>query len=184
MDKLKTPSRAVPAALLLAVLTLAACDKPKPRVVPPDPMAAAPPPPAPVAPPKDGISAGLARRSEFPAFYLDRVGAALDPMNKKPAATSGDAPIVLDGFGFDPVAKAPAKGVDLVIDGKAYAAAYGVSRMDVASYFKVPGLVATGYSATLPAGALAKGPHAVAVRVIAADGKGYFESPKIAFTVN
>jgi len=54
----------------------------------------------------------------------------------------------------------------------------------VASYFKVPGLTATGYTATLPAGSLAKGPHAVTVRVIAADGQGYFESPRIAFTVN
>ncbi len=105
-------------------------------------------------------------------------------MNRQPAATPADAPITLNGFGFDPVAKVPAKGVDLVIDGKAYAATYGGSRPDVARYFKAPGLVLTGYTMTLPAGALAKGPHAVIVRVIAADGAGYFESAPAPFTAN
>ena len=172
------------AVAAVAALALAACDNPKPRQVPPDPMAAAPPPAAPVALPRAGISAGRPKRPEFPAFFLDRIGAAADPMNKQPAATPGDRPIALDGFGFDPVANVPALGVDLVIDGKAYATAYGASRPDVASYFKVPALDATGYTATLPAGTLAKGAHSIVVRVIAADGKGYFEAPAIAFTVN
>ena len=170
---------------VLAALSLAACDNPKPRHVPPDPMAAAQPPlDAVIAPPEDGATEGLARRTEVAVFYLDRVGAALDPLKNQPAGTPGDAPIVLNGFGFDPVAKAPAKGVDLAIDGKAYAAAYGGDREDVANYFKAPGLAATGYTLTLPAGFLVNGPHTVTVRVIAADGAGYFESPKIPFTVD
>lgn len=173
------------AVAVLATLALAACDNPKPRQVPPDPMAKALPPAAQaVGPPKDGTSDGLAKRTELAVFYLDRVGEALDPLNKQPAGTPGDAPIPFSGFGFDPVAKAPAKGVDVVIDGKAYAATYGGSREDVASYFKSPGLSATGYAVTLPAGFLVNGPHKVVVRVIAADGKGYFESPAIAFTVD
>jgi hypothetical protein len=143
-----------------------------------------PPPSAAIAPPKDGASEGLAKRTEFAAFYLDRVGEALDPANKQPAGTPGDAPILLSGFGFDPVAKTPAKGVDVVIDGKAYAASYGAAREDVANYFKSPGLTATGYTVTLPAGFLVNGPHKIAVRVIAADGTGYFESPPIPFTVD
>jgi hypothetical protein len=173
------------AAAVLALLALTACDNPKPRQVPPDPMARALPPPAgPIGPPKDGATPGLAKRTEVAAFYLDRVGEALDPLNKQPAGTPGDAPIQLSGFGFDPVAKAPAKGVDVVIDGKAYAATYGGARDDVANYFKTPGLSATGYTVTLPAGFMVNGPHKVAVRVIAADGKGYFESPAIPFTVD
>jgi hypothetical protein len=174
----------IQAVAALAALALAACDNPKPRQVPPDPMALAPPPLAPAAAPTDGMSAGLARRPEFPGFYLDRIGSAPDPVNKQPAVTSGAQPMVLDGFGFDPVAKVPAKGVDVVIDGKAYGTAYGQSRPDVASFHRVPALAPTGYAMTLPAGTLAKGPHTALVRVIAADGKGYFESPVINFTVN
>ena len=67
---------------------------------------------------------------------------------------------------------------------QAYAATYGGARDDVANYFKTPGLAATGYAVTLPAGFLVNGPHKVTVRVIAADGKGYFESPAIPFTVD
>jgi hypothetical protein len=90
---------------------------------------------------------------------------------------------VFTGFGFDPTAKAAARGVDVVVDGKTYGALYGHTRADVAVYFKIPGLTAVGYSLTLPPLTLAKGEHSVVVRVIAADGKGYFESPNFAFTV-
>ncbi len=128
--------------------------------------------------------AGPAAAPEFPGFYLDRVGSAPDPLNQQPAATAGAAPIMLSGFGFDPVAKLPAKGVDVAIDGKAYGTEYGRPREDVANFHKVPALTATGFAATLPADALAKGPHTATVRVIAADGKGYFESPAIPFQVN
>lgn len=173
------------AGLGLAAGALAGCDNPKPRVVPPDPMARALPRTATaVGPPKDGTSDGLARRTERAVFYLDRVGEAMDPLNKQPAGTPGDVPIAISGFGFDPAAKTPAKGVDVVIDGKAYAATYGGPRQDVANYFKSPGLAATGYALTLPAGFLVNGPHDIVVRVIAADAKGYFESPPIPFTVD
>ena len=173
------------AALILlgwAAVTLTACDKAKVRAVPPDPMAAAAPAPE-AGPPAAVLSAGLTKRPEFPGFYLDRAGAAPDPINRQPAVTPADQPIVLDGFGFDPVAKTPAKGVDVVVDGKAYGTTYGGPRQDVATYNKVPGLVPVGYRTTLPAGALAVGSHTVVVRVIAADGKAYFEGPPIAFQV-
>ncbi|MGH6963739.1 MAG: hypothetical protein ACREE0_04605 [Phenylobacterium sp.] len=172
------------AVAALALLTLAGCDNPKPRHVPPDPMAKAPAAAPAIAPPADGVTDGLAKRTEGAAFSLDRVGEALDPLNKQPAGTPGDAPIVLSGFGFDPVAKAPATGIEVAIDGKAYAATYGLTRADVGAYFKTPALAPTGFTVTLPAGFLINGPHQVAVRVIAADGKGYFESPQVPFTVD
>jgi hypothetical protein len=53
----------------------------------------------------------------------------------------------------------------------------------VARYFKTPTMTPVGYRVTLPADALAAGPHSLVVRVVAADGKGYFESPKVAFAV-
>ncbi len=181
---MKLRAIAASAVLCLAAGALAACDNPKPRHVPPDPMAIGPPPAQAVPPPKDGTSDGLARRTEAATFYLDQVGQARDPLNNQPAGTPGDAPILLSGFGFDAAAQAPGRGVEVVIDGKAYAAAYGLTREDVARYFKAPALSATGYAVTLPAGFLVVGPHRVAVRVIAADGKGYFESPNIPFTVD
>jgi hypothetical protein len=145
---------------------------------------AAPPPAAAPSLPLASATAGLPRLSAAPGFYLDRIGHASDPANKQPAVTPGGEPLVLDGFAFDPVAKAPAKAVDLVVDGKAYGATYGHARPDVAAFFKVPALAATGYKVTLPAGTLAKGAHSLAVRVVAAGGEGYFESRPFPFAVN
>lgn len=168
----------------VAVLALAGCDKPRPRTPPADPMALPAEAAAPtVAPAGEGLSGGLPKRPEFPGFYLDRVGDAPDPLNRQPAVTPVGQPIALDGFGFDPVAKVPARGVDVVVDGKAYGTTYGSPREDVATYTKVPGLVPVGYKTVLPAGTLAAGPHSVVVRVIAADGKAYFESPVVQFEV-
>jgi len=171
------------AALLLslAALAQAGCDKAKPRDLPPDPFAAGPAPAAPESAPGQGMSAGLARRAETAGFFVDHVGQAVDPLTRRPAVTAAGQPTVLDGFAFDPVAKAPARGVDLIVDGKAYGAAYGAARPDVAAFFKTPGLVTVGFKAVLPADVLKPGAHTAVVRVVAADGKGYFDSPTLAF---
>ncbi|HLZ76667.1 hypothetical protein [Phenylobacterium sp.] len=169
----------------LSLVGLSACEQGKPRHPPPDPMAVAPPADAAGGPAPAGVlSAGLPKRPEAAGFFLDRVGAAIDPRSRQPAVTPAGQATVFDGFGFDAPAKAPGKGVDLVVDGAAYGTVYGAARPDVASFFKAPALVNVGFKAVLPAGALAPGAHTVVVRVVAADGKGYFDSPTVAFTVN
>jgi hypothetical protein len=160
----------------------AGCDRGKTRHLPPDPFAT-PPPGAVAETPTGGLSAGLAKRAGTPGYFLDHIGAAVDPMNKPPAPLTTGAPMRLDGFAFDAVAKLPAKGVDVVIDGRAFGAHYGQPRPDVASYFKVPALTATGFATTLPPGTVAAGAHLASLRVVAADGKSYSESPQVAFTV-
>jgi hypothetical protein len=174
-------ARKLATAAALALLALSACDKAKPRQLPPDPFAAGPPPAAPEAAPGEGMSGGLVKRPQAAGFFLDHVGQATDPFNRRPAVTAAGQPAVLDGFGFDPVARAPAKGVDVIVDGKTYGTAYGAARADVAAFFKVPGLVNVGFKTTLPAGILAPGAHTAVVRVIAADGKGYYDSPVLPF---
>ncbi|HEX4713067.1 hypothetical protein [Phenylobacterium sp.] len=175
-------TRRILTAALMAPLALAACDRAKERRPPPDPFAAMPPE-ATSAPPTEGLSKGLTKRRELAGFSLDRAGAAQDPLNRRPAVTPADRPIRLEGFGFDPVAKAPAKGVDVVVDGKAYGTTYGRARQDVASYFKTPGLLNVGFTTTLPAATLPPGPHTAVVRVVATDGKGYYEGVPIRFEV-
>jgi hypothetical protein len=175
-------TRRILTAALMAALALAACDKPKPRPTPPDPFARLPPEEA-AALATEGLSKGLPRRPELGGFTLDHIGAAPDPLNRQPAVTAGDRPILLDGFGFDPVARTAGKGVDVVIDGKAYPTAYGRTRQDVVRFTRTPALANVGFATQLPAGALAQGPHIVVVRVVAADGKAYYESPSIHFEV-
>jgi hypothetical protein len=167
----------------MAVLALAACDKAKPRDLPPDPFATPPAPEGPVAPPSEGLSAGLPKRPEPATAFLDRVGQAVDPLGKPPAVTAAGVATVVEGFGFDALAKAPARGMDVVIDEKAYGTAYGGARPDVAAYFKNPALGPVGFRVVLPPEALAPGQHLARLRVVAVDGKGYFESRPVAFEV-
>lgn len=166
---------------VLAVLALTACDRPKPRTVPPDPMAA-PAATAVVPPPVEGRTATLVKRTEYPAAYLDHLGATTDPMKNRPAVTPAGAATRFDGFGYDGVAGAPAKGIEVVIDSTAYVAEYGQPRGDVIDFTKNPALGNTGYSLVLPAGALKPGAHTASVRVIASDGASYYEIPPIPFT--
>ena len=175
----------------VALAGLTACEQGKPRHPPPDPMAVAPPASA-AAPalaagagvtPSEPLSEGLSKRREVAGFFLDHAGAAVDPRSRQPAVTPAGQPTVFDGFGYDAVAKLPARGVDVVVDGKAYPAAYGAQRPDVAQFFKIPALINVGFKATLPAEALTPGAHLVLVRVVAADGKGYFDSPAVPFMV-
>jgi hypothetical protein len=174
---------ALAAVAALGALTLAGCEKGKPRHPPPDPMLYMAPYADIVAAAPRARSEGLPKRPELATFSLDRINSALDPLNKQPAQVSAGQPIELLGFGLDPVAKVPAKGVDLVIDGKAYGTVYGAARTDVAAYFKNPAVTLVGFHTTLPAGLVAVGQHLVVVRVIAADGKGYFDGPPIGFDV-
>lgn len=169
------------AALAALTAALAACNAPKPPPVPPAPAAASDT--GPTTPAGPILSGGLSMRPEAPGFYLDTIGAAVDPVNHQPAVTPGAKPIHIAGFGFDPVSRLPAKGVDILIDGKPYPTTYGSPRKDVPRYTKVDALLPVGFSATLPPGALDNGEHILAARVIAADGSGYFESPQFKFQV-
>jgi hypothetical protein len=170
-------------------LSLAACEQGKPRHVPPDPMAKAPPPVIPIpgaaqpVPLFQSLSAGLSKLPQAALFSIDSIGPAIDPLNQQPAVVPTGEPIVVRGFGLDPVTKTPGKGLDVVVDGKAYGTDYGAGRDDVAAYFKAAGLTKVGFKTTLPPGEVAVGRHQVLVRVVAADGKGYYDGPPIAFEV-
>ena len=183
MERLRQ-TRMILAGLLAGALILTGCDKGKPRHLPPDPFAAPPPlPGAADETPREGLSAGLPRRPGMPGFFLDHIGAAIDPMNKPPQPLTPGAPLLVDGFGFDAAAKLPAKGMDVVIDGKAFGARYGHARGDVATYFKTPALANTGFRVVLPPEMVGPGSHSVTLRIVAADGKAYDETPPVGFTL-
>ena len=104
-------------------------------------------------------------------------------MNKPPQPLTPGAPLLVDGFGFDAAAKLPAKGMDVVIDGKAFGARYGHARGDVATYFKTPALAKTGFRVVLPPEMVGPGSHSVTLRIVAADGKAYYETPPVGFSL-
>jgi hypothetical protein len=172
---LKPVSVLILAAFLAA---LAACDRAKPR--PPPPPGGPPGARQDIPTPPAAGSVGLKRQPGMAGFSLDLINQAADPLNR-PATVAADGPVTMSGFGYDPVAKAPGKAVDLVLDGVAYPTTYGSSRADVAAYTREPALAKTGFQVTIPAGVVKPGAHTAIVRVVSADGAGFTDGATIAF---
>jgi len=162
----------------IPLLALSACDKPKPRPAAAAAATAAAQAGAPALTP--AASTGLAKRAEMAGFSLDLINEAQDPLNR-PATIRTGVPVTVSGFGFDPVAQTAGKAIDIVIDGAAYGTTYGHERSDVAAYYKTEAVLKSGFRTTLPAGTVKAGPHKILVRVVAADGKSYFDSATIDF---
>jgi hypothetical protein len=97
----------------------------------------------------------------------------------QPIAVAATSNLVVSGFAADRDKKAPAGGVDVVIDGIPYASEYGLPRDDVREYFKVSAYKDVGFSFSRPAISFPPGPHRILIRVIAGDKKSYQESPAV-----
>jgi hypothetical protein len=86
-------------------------------------------------------------------------------------------PIFISGWAVDSNLHAPVKSVVAVVDGGAtYTAAPRIPRLDVAAKLGNPAYATSGFSLTIPACALAPGPHLLAFRFVASDGHGYYRS--------
>jgi hypothetical protein len=125
----------------------------------------------------NGISASLPPAAGTPLYSLDKIGDVVEPFAKQPVHVQSDGEIQLSGFAVDKVAKDLAGGVDIAIDGLAFSAHYGISRPDVAAYFKIATYGQAGFSFSIPARYFGRGRHKLAVRVVSKDKTRYYEGP-------
>jgi len=142
-----------------------------------------------LAPPSwaPGISQNLTRNlaaATVASCVLDNIGQVGNPAAQKSVQVPGDTAFGITGWAIDEVAKAPAGGVDEVIDGVPYSAHYGSERTDVAAHFNQPGYRNSGFELMVAPGQLNKGPHSVSIRVISSDKKSYYQGPVVQFSVN
>jgi hypothetical protein len=131
-----------------------------------------------------GISQNLTRNPATPECVLDNIGQVSNPAAQKSVQVPGDASFGITGWAVDATNKAPAGGIDAVIDGAPYAAHYGSTRTDVANHFNQPAYLNSGFELFVAPGQLSKGPHSVAIRVISNDKKSYYQGPVVQFSVN
>jgi SAM-dependent methyltransferase len=125
-----------------------------------------------------GRTAKLPKFGGIPVFNLETLQGVLEPFGKAAFALNlrtGDV-LTAVGWAIDTLGGKPGCGVDIAIDGTPYQAAYGHQRPDVAAHFKRPEYVKSGFGFRFPSGRMTPGDHALTVRVIAADGRGYYES--------
>ena len=117
------------------------------------------------------------------ADQVDLVGESRPPWGADGARIRRSQESKVAGWAVDGPRRAPAAGVDVVIDRAVFPTTYGTHRNDVAQYFKRPAYRDTGFTAIIPANALARGERWLSIRVVTADGRCYFESPGVRVTV-
>jgi hypothetical protein len=122
-------------------------------------------------------------KGQPPMTAIDQIGAARPPFGAGSVHVSGASEVRVSGWAVDHPGKMAAAGVDVAIDRTPFPSTYGATRDDVADYFQRPAYRESGFTAEIPAGAIAKGEHALTLRVVAADGRCYYQSRVIPVTV-
>jgi hypothetical protein len=108
---------------------------------------------------------------------VDQIGESRAPWGAGAAQIRRSQDAKVSGWAIDAPRRSPATGVDVVIDRMVFPTTYGTHRNDVAQYFRQPSYRETGFTATIPANAIAGGEHWLSIRVVTADGRCYFQSP-------
>jgi hypothetical protein len=147
-------------SVLFLLLVLTACSRPaQPTEVPADAIA---------------ITQTLPKLPGGPLWNIEKVGVNAVGESKSFDVPARDKFTIL-GWAVDQQAKAPAGGVEGVVDGVPYPAEYGRPRPDVATTFGVASYANSGYSLELLGQRFAPGAHRLAIRVLANDRKAYWE---------
>jgi hypothetical protein len=124
---------------------------------------------------------GFDKQKELAPGSIDEVlvldGAAeLEHMPESKEVARGCS-LVVRGWGFDPLAMAPAGQIVLTMDDRfAVEATYGLPRDDIAHHFQTRELTPTGFKAMMSTGGCAFAPHTIRLYVLSKDGKTYFET--------
>jgi phosphoglycerol transferase len=108
---------------------------------------------------------------------VDQIGENRAPWGAGTAQIRRSQEAKVSGWAIDAPRRSPAAGVDVVVDGMVFPTTYGTHRNDVAEYFRQPGYRDSGFTAIIPANAIAPGEHWLSIRVVTADGGCYFQSP-------
>jgi hypothetical protein len=118
-------------------------------------------------------------KGQPPMSVLDQIGAARPPFGNGSVHVSSAGELRVSGWAVDHPSRSAAGGVDVAIDRTPFPSTYGATRDDVAEYFQRPGYRDSGFTAGIPAGAIAKGEHALTLRVVASDGRCYYQTRPI-----
>lgn len=122
----------------------------------------------------------IATRLDGVAFgAVDSINGVAAPKAGDTISVSGDK-IEIAGNYVDAVRGEAAAGVVVLIGDKTFTTVYGGERPDIAKAHNNPKYLKSQFYVNVPASAVAKGAHEVAVRVIASDRSGYYDSGAVA----
>ena len=111
-------------------------------------------------------------------YSIDVINGKTIPDENTPIVISGPE-ITVGGWAIDRQAQNAAGGVYINIDGtEDVPTKYGESRKDVATAHNNQNYQNSGFAASIMTASLSKGQHTLGLRILSADGKGYYESEK------
>ena len=85
---------------------------------------------------------------------------------------------------MDQPSRSAAGGVDIVIDRMLFPSTYGLLETMSPNTSSVRNIGTTGFVASIPAGTLIKGEHALSLRVVSSDGQCYYSSARYSVTID
>lgn len=120
-------------------------------------------------PPGEGLAAAT-------PFFFDWVVNETGPVRfeNRHASIMRGTKFEISGWAVDGPAGRPAAGVVVVIDGREFPATYGSDRQDVGKHFGNQVMAPSGFAVTLKGDDLAPGRHTLTIRVVSADGRGFY----------
>lgn len=123
------------------------------------------------------MSVGLAACAGETLTDINRLGPASGPFGTDPVHVDRSRDFTVSGWAVDQAAEASGAGVDVLMDQTPIQAIYGLDRADVVLALKQPGYQLSGFMAAVPASRFAPGSHTLALRVVSADGRCYYQTP-------
>lgn len=133
-----------------------------------------------LSPKHDPATARLSQCSALPpndpTLSIDQVGSATWPFETVPVQAPWWGDITISGWAVDAARRTRAWDVDVVLGKRVFPTHYGIPRNDVATAFREPRYVASGFTARIPRYLLGAGVHELSLRVVSADGSCYLET--------
>ncbi len=122
----------------------------------------------------------LAPTTQATRYAIENVGnTAIVQPHQEPIAILGDTTVRVRGWAVDEMARRPAGGVLVVLDGaQRIRAEYGGNRADVAKALGNANYGASGFSATIDRARLTPGRHSLAIAIITNDGTQVYQAPQ------
>jgi hypothetical protein len=123
------------------------------------------------------MSVGLPSCAGQTLADINRLGPGSGPFGADPVHVDGSRDFSVSGWAVDQAAEGSGAGVDVLMDETPIQTIYGLDRGDVALALKRPAYQLSGFMAAVPASRFARGSHALALRVVSADGRCYYQTP-------
>jgi hypothetical protein len=110
---------------------------------------------------------------------VDQIGANPGPFGARSPHVPGSGQFRVRGWAVDYSNRSAAGGVDIVVDRTLFPSTYGGNRDDVAAQYHLPAYRQSGFAANIPAERFARGEHWLSLRVVASDGRCFYQGPEI-----